>query len=174
MAQGLVTLAEGLAPIAPPPGLWARIEESTQAAGRFARFATQVAQLLDIGVNDALDWLDRAADSAAYAAGLVPGMGLLNVRGGPAVSHAITGFVRLPSGTFFPEHKHLGQESVLVMQGRLQDASGTATPGDLITMPAGSSHAFSVPPGPDLLYLAVVQGGIQIGDLTLTPDDPRA
>jgi hypothetical protein len=173
VARGLDVLAGSLVADVPPPALWDRIASSTQAPGRFYRFTDHVARLLDVAEDKARELLDRAADPSAFVAGLVPGMGLLNVQGGPAVAHAITGFIRLPSATQFPEHKHLGQESVLVMQGRIQDGADVAGPGDLITMPAGSSHSFFVPPGPDLLYLAVVQDGIQVGDAIVTPDDPR-
>jgi hypothetical protein len=174
MASGLEALCERLRPTPPRPDLWTRIDAATPLEGRFRRFIPQVSHLLDLSDEDALRCLDQAASAASYAPGFFPGMSLLHVRGGAAVANAITGFVRVAGGLAFPRHRHLGQESVLIVQGRLLDDGRVCEPADVVVMPAGSAHAFSVLPGPDLLYLAVVERGLEIDGMVLTPDDARA
>ena len=102
------------------------------------------------------------------------GMELLHVQGGRRVAGAITGFVRIEAGLAFPEHEHLGEEAVLIVAGRCEDAGRIHQPGDIVRMPASSRHSFRVCPGPDLVYLAVVQRGMRIGDRVLSATDPNA
>lgn len=173
-AETLETLTAALPRFPLPDSLLARIQADTSRAGRLRRFAATVASLLDVTAAKAADLLDLAADPTSYGPGMVHGMSLLHVSGGPAVSRAITGFVRLEGGIHFPEHLHLGQESVLVLQGRFVEDGRVVGPGDVATQPAGSSHAFHALPGPDLVYLAVVQDGLRIGETSLLPGDPRA
>ena len=92
------------------------------------------------------------------------------------MERAITGFIRLDSGLVFPPHKHLGEERVLVLQGYYVDqVTGVEYgPGDVVELPANSEHSFEVlAESTGLLYLAVVQEGVQIGDLVMRYDDPR-
>jgi quercetin dioxygenase-like cupin family protein len=80
----------------------------------------------------------------------------------------------MPQGAVFPEHKHLGDEAVLVVQGSFEDGvSGRVyRAGDVVRMGAGSSHDFRARPGPALVYLVVLAEGLQIGDAVFGPDDP--
>lgn len=106
----------------------------------------------------------------------MPGMALYHVEGGPAVERAVTGFIRLESAQSFPPHTHLGDESVMVLQGYyVDDVSGHEYgPGDIVRLPAGSAHSFTVlAKSTGLLYLAVVQEGLQIGNQVLLFDDPN-
>lgn len=170
--SALLALA-GATPVTPSPSLFLRIAQATQTEPRFERFADGVASLLDVAREQALTLLRRLDDDAAWEQGFFPGMTLLHAVGGPAVSEAITGFVRLAQGTVFPQHEHLGLERVLVLQGRCRDGDDVFGPGDYVEMAAGSSHSFRVSPGPDLLYLAVVQRGLRVGDTLIGPRDPR-
>ena len=80
------------------------------------------------------------------------------------------------SGGQFPPHTHLGDEAVLVIQGYyVDDVSGQEYgPGDVARLPGGSAHSFSVlAASTGLLYLAVIQEGLQIGDEVMRYDDPR-
>jgi anti-sigma factor ChrR (cupin superfamily) len=84
---------------------------------------------------------------------------------------AIRTLVLMESGSHFPTHEHMGDETVLVVQGSMLAEDGTIyRPGDTLFMPAGTSHAFDVPEGLDLIYLAVVDQGIRIGELMITPE----
>jgi putative transcriptional regulator len=174
-AEELVLLvAADESSVAPSPRLFERIAATTQTQPRFERFADDVAALLDVPRERALTLLQRLDDGAAWEHGFFPGMVLQHAVGGPAVSNAITGFVRLAEGAVFPEHEHLGDEQVLVLQGRCQDGDAIYGPGDRVAMATGSAHSFSVCPGPDLMYLAVVHQGLRVGQMVIGPEDPRA
>lgn len=163
----------GLTPVSPPAALFERIAQETATQPRFDRFAQSVASLLDLEIDQAKYLLGRLGDAAAWQPGFFRGMELQHAEGGPRVRDAVTGFVRLTEGSVFPEHHHLGDERILVLQGRCQDGDEVHGPGDVIEMAAGTSHSFRVCPGPDFVYLAVVHDGLRIGDWTIGPDDPR-
>lgn len=44
-------------------------------------------------------------------------------------------------GASVPRHKHIGLETILVLEGDQVDDNGTAKTGDLVINPAGSEHA---------------------------------
>jgi hypothetical protein len=146
----------------------ARVED------RFAQFRDEVGKLLD---------LDAAATQAVLA-GIDRGEGWFSdpntgaqlcwVDGGPIVKDAVCGFVRMPAGSAFPEHTHLGMEHVLVLQGSYVDSfdGKVGHPGDVISRFPGSRHSFSVPEdGPDLLLLTVVHQGYEVAGVQVTPAD---
>lgn len=170
----LALAASALPAVSAPSSVLGRVLHSTQQLHRFERYAVAVAELLDVSVDEAISKLDRLDQPGAWQPGLFAGMQLLHVTGGPSVANAVTGFVRIEAGKAFPDHEHLGNESILVLQGRCQDRDQLFVPGDVVHMPSGSSHSFQVCAGPDLLYLAVVQMGLRVGDLVLTADHPFA
>jgi quercetin dioxygenase-like cupin family protein len=174
-ADVLPAIAAQVTGLRPSAGLRARILEAATGEGRFERFAAVTAELLDLPVAGAQALLDRLSDPGIWSPGLVPSMTLCHVQGGPRVKGAITGFVRIASGSGFPDHEHLGDEEVLIIQGSCIDSIGGKlfAPGDRVAMPSGSIHSFDVRPGPDLVYLAVVFGGIRVGGQELLADDPR-
>ena len=147
-------------------------------AGRLARFAEPVARLLDVDVTRAQGLLDGIDAHGAFVPGPFPDLdiSLCHVEGGPAVADAVTGFVRVAPGVTFPEHEHLGEEHVLILQGRYVELQTgvEAGPGDVVTRPGGSSHALTaLAGGTDLLYLAVVHRGVKIGDVVMGPESPE-
>lgn len=168
---GLIALCEGLNELEPPPELRARLLDDAVLPSRFSRFATQVAELLDVGLDKARELLARIDDPAAWSHEL-PGISFLWVEGGPRVANAVRGFVRVDAGLEFPHHEHLGDESILVLQGGFEDLERARVfrPGDVDHMSQGTSHAFRVlSGGPDLLKLAVVQGGLRALGQTFLP-----
>lgn len=161
---------------APPPGdLRARLMSEATVEGRFERFVETAAGILDVDADRMRELLDSTGDPTAWYRSRLPGVELIDLDGGPRVANAIRGFVRMPAGAEFPEHSHLGEEKVFVLQGSFVDgASGRVyRAGELATMPEGAPHGFRVRPGPDLVYLFVAQTGIRIGDEDISPDDPR-
>ena len=52
------------------------------------------------------------------------GVLVAHVPNGPATEGAIVGFIKLAPGTSFPTHTHLGDETVLVVQGAFRDSEG--------------------------------------------------
>lgn len=159
-------LAE-LTPIAPTTALRERLLSSTASSGRFARFADQLANLIDVTVQRARELLDRALDPSGWEPLPIPGATTLWVEGGPAAAACIRGFVRIPAGHAFPHHTHVGDEQVLVLDGcMVDDTSGREFhPGELSVMAAGTSHEYHALAGAtDLLIFAVVREGIDVGD----------
>jgi len=171
-AAALTFAVDELEP-APPPALADLLGKLP--AARHARLVPEVARLLDIDEVRAGELLREVDEASGWEPGFLPAMEILHVDGGERVANAITGFVRLPAGSHFPDHEHLGDELVLIVQGYCRDGDETVGPGSVIARPAGSAHSFDVlEGGTDLLYLAVVQEGLRVGELVLRADDPRA
>lgn len=142
--------------------------------GRLDRFAAQAAAMLDLDEAAAKPLLDAAALPASYTPSPFPGVRLYHIEGGPAVRDAITGFVRIEAGAAFPDHDHLGEERVLIVQGSCVDTSNGKIfrAGDVAPGGPGGVHGVVARPGPDLVYLAVLAGGLKVGDMVLRPGDP--
>lgn len=170
-----------LAPdVAPPPAMRDRIGRAVAAAHRFDDLEETIASLVDLPIERTralLLSIDAPKESAAWQRAewmSSPGIDLLHFEGGPAVAGAITGFVRVPSGTAFPEHEHVGDEAVLVMQGAFRDSDGSVHGrGEVVRMPGGSYHSLEAIGPVVLVYLAVVRAGVRIAGELLEPSDPR-
>jgi len=168
---GLTTLSEALEPVAPSADSRARLMAAVPAHGRYERFAAKVAQLLDLSVERARALLDKLDDASQFSMEM-PGIALCWVEGGPRVANAVRGFVRVAAGTHFPEHAHLGEEQVLVIQGSYSDPGRgrVFVPGDVDVMAPGTAHDYVVPEGgPDLVMLSVTQVGLRIGEQVYSP-----
>jgi putative transcriptional regulator len=173
--ETLGALPLALEPALPPPALRVRLLAEVTGPSRFAAFIDRVAEMLDVAAERARAMLADLVDATRWQPGFSPGMELVHVHGGPRVAHAITGFVRMAPGTRFPLHKHVGAERVIVLQGAFRDSDGSVyRAGDETSMGPGSEHEFEAIGDVDLVYLAVVLDGLQVGDEVLTPDDPRA
>ena len=123
--------------------------------------------ITDAGATTAL--VDSGVD-AAFVADLLSAC-LAHERCGVHLYRSVAG--RTTDPTLRAQYEHFGEETVLILQGRCEDGGRVLGPGDRVWMPAGSSHSFTVLPGPDLLYLAVVHGGLRVGQLVLDASDPR-
>lgn len=140
----------------------------TAHGGRFCDFVSPVATLLDLETERAaalLDWLD-APDTDWQP---VPLRGAEGIRAvtppkGPRRADAFVTLLLLSPGARYPEHAHLGQEQVLVLQGGfIDEAAGKQfEAGALCTMAAGSAHGFRALPGPDCICLGIAEGGIRL------------
>ncbi len=171
IGHGLVQLSEALEPVEPPHAALEKLLASVTTQGRFARFAEAAAKMLDLGIDQAKALLDRLHDTSLFESEL-PGISFYWCEGGPAVANAVRGFVRVAAGTNFPEHEHLGDEIVLVLQGSFVDTSRGITfhAGDSDIMKTGTSHSYYVPEGgPDLLKLSVTQVGLRAMGHTYSP-----
>jgi quercetin dioxygenase-like cupin family protein len=163
----------------PPPALRARIMDAARSTHRFDEFEASVASILDLPIDAVRELLlaideGRLEEGGRWQDGPAPGVELLHLRGGPAVAGAITGFVRVAPGAEFPDHAHLGDETVLILQGAYRDSDGTIhRRGELVRMPLDTHHALVAIGEVPLVYLAVVRHGVRIGDVEIGPDDPR-
>jgi putative transcriptional regulator len=165
---------EVLAPQKPSPDLRARIMGDLAPAARLTRFADAVAGLIDVAVDRARELLAGIDDAANWTPGPAPGVELFHIDGGPATANAIVGFIRVAAGGDFPEHKHLGEEKVFVLQGGFEDSAGSVyEPGDLAVETADTEHHFQACDGPELIYLVVAEQGIEMFGETIGPDDPE-
>ncbi len=172
-AEAMEVLLDSLEPAPLPATLRARILEATRTESRFASFTAQVAKLVDVTVDTAKELLLGIDREESWGPAAVPAMLLYNFDGGPAVANAIAGFVRMPAGSSFPLHSHLGEETVLVLQGRYRENDGRIVgPGETRVSTTETHHSFEVLEGAELIYLVVAQNGIEIGDRTFGPDDP--
>lgn len=167
-------LTRELPPATPSEGLKAQIMSDLAPAARFARFRERVSELIDVSVERAGELLGQIDEIDPWVPGPSEGVELFHIDGGPRVEDAIVGFIKIGSGGEFPHHKHLGTERVFVLQGSFQDSSGTVHGlGDLVVEPPGSEHDFHVCDGPELIYLVVVEEGIEMFGMTIGPGDPQ-
>lgn len=175
-AELLAELVDSLAAAPPSASLKDRLMKSIESEGRFGeRFAERMAVITDLARDKAKELLDAIDDAARWVEGGLLGVNLFHIDGGPRVAGAIVGFVRMAPGAVFPEHTHVGHETVLVIQGGFIDSSGAVhRAGEEVNMAAGSTHSFTAAPGPDLVYLGVVRDGFDIGEAHFGPDSPDA
>jgi hypothetical protein len=178
--EGTETLGLAVDAMPLPPMLRDRLEASLAATHRFDDLEDVVADLADVSIDQARALLLKVdAPSTVWDPGPAAGIDLLHFEGGPRVQNAITGlitgFVRHAVGSTFPEHDHVGPEQVLVLQGAFEDSDGAVyRSGDVAARGSASSHSYrAVGPIP-LVTMAVVQGGVIVGGVTIPPGDPRA
>ncbi len=157
--EALAALSAALPPVLPPPSLRTRLLTSTRGPARFAPFIDRLARLIDVAADRARELLASLEHPATWLPTPGPNVHLVHLLGGPAVAGADVGFVRVAAGTQFPQHRHLGDERVLIIQGDYSDSTGiTARPGDQVDMAADTSHTVIAGPGLDLIYAVVVHG----------------
>lgn len=134
------------------------------ASDPLSAFAGRVSRLIDVSVERARAMLASIAQPSVWEPGLVEGMALCHLSAGPSLAGAVVGFVRVAPGLRFPRHTHIGEETVMVLQGGLRDETGALwLPGDIVPAAAGSTHTFDAAPDEELIYLAVVQSGVDFG-----------
>ncbi|HRI11153.1 MAG TPA: cupin domain-containing protein [Nannocystaceae bacterium] len=157
--EALEALALALPRPSPSPGLRDRLLASVAAPERrLAPFADRLAALFDVAVARASELLAALADPRAWKA-LSPGIGLVDVDGGPAIAGADVGFVRVEPGHTFPHHRHLGSERALILRGALVESDGRIfRAGDEARMEAESEHSFAAGPDEALVFAVVVFG----------------
>jgi hypothetical protein len=160
---GLSYVINELPAALPPIGFRDRLLGAALPEHRLARYAEPIAALLDIDVTAAEALIGRIDDPSAWF-DFLPGISLLPVPAGPLAAGALRGFVRVRAGVEFPEHEHLGDEAVMIMQGYYSDSvtGEVFGPGDTPRMAVDTQHSFRVfADGPDLLGLVVAQGGLR-------------
>ncbi|MEM7608712.1 MAG: hypothetical protein AAF411_25445 [Myxococcota bacterium] len=160
-----------VAPAAPPKGLRNRLLDAATLEGRFDRFVTELAAMLDLSELKARTLLNHIDAPGSFAAEL-PGTEFFWLPGGPKTEGAVRGFVRVQVGAELPPHSHLGHETVMILQGIYVDAvtGERFAPGQSFEGQAEDVHQFRVAEGgTDLLLATVVHGGYTIGDMVIGP-----
>lgn len=158
-------LAETLEPLPPRQELRGQLLASLDPETRFEGFVERLSVLFDLAAPRVRELLGARRDPYAeeWASGLVPGNRLLHFDGGPRVAAADCGLVYLEPGLEFPNHRHLGTEWALSLEGRAQESGGSIwEPGDLVQRPAGSAHSFRAMGDGPYLFAVVLFGGIDL------------
>ena len=166
----------GLAAVATtaPSALRARLVDTIGRTHRFDDLEDVVAEMADLSIERTRELLLDVDRAHVWEPGITPEITLRHFEGGPKVRNAVTGLVRIAPGGTFPQHSHVGDERVLVLQGAFEDDDGHVyRAGEMAPQPAGSAHSFrAVGPLP-LVTVAIVEGGVIIGGVTIPPGDPR-
>jgi hypothetical protein len=128
----------------PPQSMLANVR-SYLKGDSFAGFARRFADLFDVPVPRAAEILADIRRGDAFEP-LMPGMDAMSFEGGPAVTGALCIAARFAPGSVQPEHRHHGDEHVLVLTGAYRDgATGRIVGvGDIGHMPPGSEHSLHV------------------------------
>jgi putative transcriptional regulator len=150
-------LAVGLAPTAAPrPDLRARLLARAGGADRFVPFVDRLVELFDLS-EDAIAAELRSIDDADAWEDLAPGVRFRDFEGGPRIGEAHGGLVRVAPGETFPLHTHVGEERLLVLQGRVEDEHGRSyRAGDLLVSADGSAHEMRAVGDKEVIYAASV------------------
>jgi hypothetical protein len=126
---------------------------------RYAPFFARAAELFDLPEEVVVAELTRLRDPKVWSFTGLPGIANVEVKAGPAVAAAETLFVRFNPGVYFPRHRHLGLERVLVLEGSYEDSGGLVhRPGELREWASGTEHSFKVHEGGPCIFASVVFG----------------
>ncbi len=152
----LDALALGLPSAAPGLSLRDRLLQAVSTTGRFLPFLDRMMKIFDLPEAQAQKELDTIGHAEEWD-DMVPGVKFRDFEGGDGVGDAHGGLVRVEPGHSFPRHSHVGDETLLLLQGRLEDDRGTQyRAGDTLVSPEGSSHEMTVVGDEAVVYAALV------------------
>lgn len=141
LPEGFEALALSLAQHSAPPGLRKRLFAEVSGPKRFLPFLDRLAAHVDLPAEAAQVHLDSIDNPVAWDP-LCDGVRFRDFEGGPGIGAAHGGLIRMNSGAWFPKHRHLGDEHVLVLQGVIEDHLGRQyQPGDRLSSGDGSEHS---------------------------------
>jgi quercetin dioxygenase-like cupin family protein len=155
--------------VAPPAGLRRDLLAHLDGTARYAGFARRLGALFH---------LDEAATTALLAAldrpagwkPLFPGVARLSALPGASLTalaaRVNASFLRVDPGAEFPHHRHLGPESLLVLDGGLVSHGGrtdgqASHPGDVLENDENHAHSFRAS-DEGCLAAVLVLGGIEL------------
>jgi anti-sigma factor ChrR (cupin superfamily) len=165
--EALHALPELLREVPSPLGRERLLSATAEPVRRYAPFFDRLSELWDMPEPELEQLFERAAQRSAWRRPGLPGVSLIDVRGGPRRQGADLKLARFAPGMRFPAHRHLGLEMVLVLEGSFRDVSGTVVrAGDLQTMAPGSEHSFRADPREPCIA-ASVQFGIEFTGVAL-------
>jgi quercetin dioxygenase-like cupin family protein len=146
------------------------LSRARSPALRWAPHFDKLSRLFDLDESQLQRIAQESAFELRWESLSLPGVRLFHLTPGPALAGADAGLVSICAGSTFPLHRHLGEERTLVLEGALSEADGTVyRPGDALTMPASSSHSFTVLPGAPLIYAVVLFAPIEIDGVRFPP-----
>ena len=156
--------------VAPSASLRSRLLKDVGGIVPYARYLDDMAEML-VGSRALLEGeLRGLPHPKTWVDGPVKHCRLFPCDAGSSLDDVIRSLVLMESGSTFPDHEHLGDEYILVLQGSLLNEDGKLyRPGDKLHMAEGTNHSFEVPDGLDLIYFNIVHHGLQIGEQLITP-----
>jgi anti-sigma factor ChrR (cupin superfamily) len=154
----LDALASALEPAAPPArGLRARLFGRIGGRDRFLPFLDRLIALFDLSEDDTRREVDAITEPSAEWEELVDGCKFRDFEGGPGLGEAHAGLIRLQPGAVFPNHRHVGEERILLLQGRVRDSEGNEyRAGDTLVSADGTEHEMVAVGDEEVIYAAVV------------------
>jgi putative transcriptional regulator len=171
-ADTFAQLALALPAQPPPASLRARILDDARPP-RLVAMRDKLAALFDLTQQKARALLDRLEEPAAWMDGPVPRSWIMPVDGcGPKVAGAFCGFVKMGAAVRWPAHRHLGHESMLVLDGGFRQDDGLEVhAGQVHVMEEGSAHGFTIFDDEACITAVVVFGGVRFDDPALDLGD---
>ena len=167
VAETFAAIALAVSPVLPSPPAQHRFLAALAASPappRFALHLDEVASLLDLN-REAAATLLRAIDDASTFSPLpgVEGFRRAHVPLGPRVRGAAAAVLWAAPGARFPTHRHVGVETVLVLDGGLRDGHDGRVydSGAIQHGAAGATHAWTALDD-GCLCIGVVLGGLEI------------
>jgi putative transcriptional regulator len=128
-------------------------EALTDLAGAIAPAPSLRQRILDMADAPLLP-----IDPTAYAwEELAPGVRVHTVREDASRRYRAV-LVWASPGASYPRHRHLGDEEILVLSGRLRDHRGTYGPGEICRSVTGSEHSEQVEGSEDCICYVVYHG----------------
>lgn len=154
------------------PALRSRLLTDIASITPYSLYHDDMARLLQASKGAVNAEMGLMPHPASWVDGPIPDCRLLPWTAESDKEDSIMALVLMESGSHFPMHEHIGDETVLIVQGSLLNDDGKLyRPGEQLHMVAGTSHEFNVPEGLDLIYLAISEKGVRIGDLLIKPGD---
>ena len=160
LAEVLGVLGDGLSkPAQPPHALRKRLISSLCSPRyRYAPFMGRISALFHLREAHAEELLTQVASEDAWQPSPWPNVEVIAVSNNDGAEQL---FARVSAGAKFPLHKHLGEETYLVLQGVCREDNGFINePGDMIVRSAGSVHSFEVI-GDKSLIFAIEHRGLE-------------
>jgi hypothetical protein len=148
--------------ITPRPDLRKSLLAATDPNTKLGPYLSRLSRLFDLSFEGMSKVVADLDDATRWEPTLLPWVQLFHFDGGPASAKADNGFVRWAAGSFFPRHKHVGEETTLVVSGRLLLDDGTEVlPGELLIQNDGTEHAFRIPEDEDCVGAVRIFGHIE-------------
>jgi quercetin dioxygenase-like cupin family protein len=137
------------------------LDEVRRMPLRYAPFYARLMGLFDLDEPALLAVLEASQNQTAWEP-FAPGVLAYHLAPGPRCAGADAGLIRMEGGVAFPSHEHLGDESVLVLEGGYRDntTGRIYQAGDFHEMKGGSRHSYDVLPDAPLVFAVVLHGGL--------------
>ena len=156
-------------PLEPSSSLRERIVASASRDGKYGQFTDRIARLFDIDTAAAERLLQRIEAPEAWSEQLLDGVHVLSVDTGPNRRACTATIVKIAPGASFPFHRHLGEETMVMLDGGFRDpTSPTGQPhegwyGDELLQADGTGHALMAIGSAPCIAAVLIEGHSEYG-----------